>query len=383
MNPRLFHPLASTDGHQLDPLRAISYEAVTTTENSLAHSNMAFVPTFLRASSFTPRSLAALSRRHAVSPSGPRRTAHQRQIVTAALPSNPRIGFIGLGVMGLPMAANLSKVFPDLVVWNRSDKTAALQSAVSSAGSSATIEAVSTPAGVVAAADITFSMLSTPEAVRAVFYDHDDPALAAAAPGKCIVDCSTLQIPDMVATHSAAVEKGALFLEAPVSGSKVPAEQGQLIFLCAGDRPVFDDPVTQKAFEVMGKRSFFLGDVGNGTKMKVSFFILSLLIFYCLGLYCLHVSLPIMLYFLVFPFVQLVVNQLMATMLAALGESIVLTEAVGLPVPDLLEVLYVTALAISFETIFTVLYISPNANVLSPRLCDATWNIPSLDLLER
>lgn len=64
-------------------------------------------------------------------------------------------------------------------------------------------------------------------------------------------------------------ERGGLFLEAPVSGSKVPAEQGQLIFLCGGSKPLFDHPVTQKALDLMGKKSFFLGTVGNGTKMKV------------------------------------------------------------------------------------------------------------------
>ena len=58
---------------------------------------------------------------------------------------------------------------------------------------------------------------------------------------------------------------GAQYLEAPVSGSKQPAEQGQLIFLCGGDRKLFDKSIP--LLEVMGKAHFFLGKVGNGANM--------------------------------------------------------------------------------------------------------------------
>jgi 3-hydroxyisobutyrate dehydrogenase-like beta-hydroxyacid dehydrogenase len=60
---------------------------------------------------------------------------------------------------------------------------------------------------------------------------------------------------------------GAAFLEAPVSGSKGPAEQGQLIFLCAGDRILFD--AAAGPLDVMGKKSFYLGEVGAGANMKL------------------------------------------------------------------------------------------------------------------
>ena len=165
------------------------------------------------------------------------------------------------------MAANLAKSFPHLVVWNRSDKTSQLKDAISS--TSATVETASTPADVVAKSDITFSMLSTPEAVQRVFFDHHSPAINGVSPGKCIVDCSTLQIEDMLRSEKAVSDKGGSFLEAPVSGSKVPAEQGQLIFLCGGDKQLFDREETQTALSLMGKKSFYLGKVGNGTKMKV------------------------------------------------------------------------------------------------------------------
>ena len=58
---------------------------------------------------------------------------------------------------------------------------------------------------------------------------------------------------------------GAQYLEAPVSGSKQPAEQGQLIFLCGGERQLFDKSIP--LLEVLGKAHFFLGKVGNGANM--------------------------------------------------------------------------------------------------------------------
>lgn len=196
---------------------------------------------------------------------------------SANIPENPTIGFIGLGVMGLPMAANLSSKFHDLVVWNRSDKTDEMDRVFEP---SANVRTVSTPADVIASSDLTFSMLSTPKAAQAVYYDHDSPALSAITPGKAFVDCSTLQTADMIATNQVVKDRGGIFLEAPVSGSKIPAEQGQLIFLCAGDKPLFDHPVLQTALDLMGKKSVYLGKVGNGTNMKVSLIFLQIQTFF-------------------------------------------------------------------------------------------------------
>lgn len=172
--------------------------------------------------------------------------------------------------MGLPMAANLGKSFPELIVWNRSDKTAALREALSA--TNATVTTAATPADVVREADVTFSMLSTPDVVRSVFHTGPGAAMEAVSAGKAIVDCSTLQQSDMLFTANEVNKRGGRFLEAPVSGSKGPAEAGSLLFLCAGDKAIFDGPVAQEAFQCMGKKSFFLGEVGNGTKMKVTFF---------------------------------------------------------------------------------------------------------------
>lgn len=118
--------------------------------------------------------------------------------------------------------------------------------------------------------------------------------LEAVTAGKAIVDCATLT-PERMATMGASVTaRGGRFLEAPVSGSKVPAEMGQLIFLCAGDRSLYDQ--VQPELAIMGKADFFFSEaVGAGSKMK------------------------------------LVVNMIMGEQLAAIGEGIALAEAAGLP----------------------------------------------------
>lgn len=186
------------------------------------------------------------------------------------LPADPVIGFIGLGTMGLPMLNNLMKSFNKFVVWNRTAKD--LSPTMRSArNADKEIYRAPSPADVVQSADITFCMLSTPEAIRSVYYDCDSPALAGVTKNKVIVDCSTMQEDIMTETYRHTVLNGGAFLEAPVSGSKDPAVDGQLIFICSGDKPVYDDPVTQSAFKAMGKRSFYLGPVGSVTKMKVRF----------------------------------------------------------------------------------------------------------------
>jgi len=136
---------------------------------------------------------------------------------------------------------------------------------------------------------VTYSMLSTLEASEAVF----PGLLSAVGPGKAVVDCATLT-PERMATMAAAVtEKGGRFLEAPVSGSKAPAEAGALIFLCGGDAELYAE--CQADLKSMGKADFFFGAVPAGTKMK------------------------------------LVVNMVMGEMMVALSEGMSLAGAAGLP----------------------------------------------------
>lgn len=230
------------------------------------------------------------------------------------------VGFLGLGIMGGPMASNLALTAGRrVVVWNRSaGKAEALAAAVAAAAKDGRaaegvtpgeVVVADTPAAVVAAADITYAMLSTPAAAAAVYGEPGSGALAAVAPGKALVDCSTFDVATSVATAEAVTSRGGRFLEAPVSGSKVPAETGTLVFLAAGDRSLYDEIAGD--LDAMGKRAFFLGAVGAGTRMK------------------------------------LVVNTTMITVLSALAEAVALTEATDGPaaVEDLLDVLAQGAMA--------------------------------------
>ena len=192
-----------------------------------------------------------------------------------------------------------------LIVWNRST-----QKATDFADSfpSNKVIVASSAKEVVEKCGVTYSMLSTPEAAAAVF-NSSDGTLAGVSSGKAIVDCATLAGSDHSSMSAKVTEKGGLYLEAPVSGSKGPAEGGSLIFLCGGSKEVFD-AVLEDGFNVMGKKSFFLGDeVGVGTKAK------------------------------------LVVNSVMGTMLAAFGEGLALTQSVGLDANTMVEIIGLGAVA--------------------------------------
>jgi 3-hydroxyisobutyrate dehydrogenase-like beta-hydroxyacid dehydrogenase len=223
------------------------------------------------------------------------------------------IGFVGLGIMGEGMAARLlsegiAGSTPDkpLIVWNRTpSKCTALQERFPDK----TILVKSTAREVVQSCAITYSMLSTPQAARAVFEAADDGVLAGVSTGKSIVDCATLAEADMQRMSAAVCLAGGSFLEAPVSGSKVPAAAGALIFLCAGSQELFAK-VRDNGLNVMGKASHYFGDeVGAGTRAK------------------------------------LVVNSLMGTMLAAFGEGLALSQAVGLDPAVMIEVISQGAVA--------------------------------------
>jgi 3-hydroxyisobutyrate dehydrogenase-like beta-hydroxyacid dehydrogenase len=222
------------------------------------------------------------------------------------------IGFVGLGIMGEGMAARLlsegvagATGKPPLVIWNRtSSKCIALQEKFPDH----TVIVKSTAKEVIEACSVTYSMLSTPEAARSVF-DADDGVLAGMSSGHAIVDCATLAEADMQRMSTAINEAGGRFLEAPVSGSKIPALTGALIFLCAGSEELFNE-VKDTGLKAMGKASyFFSSEVGAGTRAK------------------------------------LVINSLMGTMLTAFGEGLALSQAVGLDPAVMIEVIGQGAIA--------------------------------------
>ena len=218
-----------------------------------------------------------------------------------------KVGFVGLGIMGKGMIKNLASklvTIDSFVVWNRSSDVCEEVKAMFPEGK---IVIAKTAAEVVQTCPITFSMLSTMAASEAVFDKEGDGLIAGVSKGKIVVDCATLSPERMCKINSDILAKGGKFLEAPVSGSKVPAETGTLIFLCGGEEEVYKTALP--ALDAMGKAHYLLGGVGRGSQMK------------------------------------LVVNMIMGTMMTAFSEGLALCEATDLPQDKLLEVLDLGAMA--------------------------------------
>lgn len=171
-----------------------------------------------------------------------------------------KLGFVGLGIMGSAMALNLVKSGFKVTVWNRTkDKCKPLLES----GADLAV----TPRAVAEAADIVFAMMATPFAVKSV-RDGENGIIAGLDSAKGYVDMSTIDSETSKETASLAHEKGALFLEAPVAGSRKPAEDATLTIIAAGDRELYDK--TLPALQKMGSKILFLGNVGNATRMKLA-----------------------------------------------------------------------------------------------------------------
>ncbi len=158
-----------------------------------------------------------------------------------------RVGFIGLGVMGRPMALNLARAGTPLTVWNR---TAARCAPLRDAGA----EVAGSAGEVFDRAGTVLLMLADETAVDAVL-GRGTPDFAARVAGRTVVHMGTTSPEYSAALEDAVREAGGAYVEAPVSGSRVPAEQGLLVAMLAGDasavaavRPLLA-PVCREAFD--------------------------------------------------------------------------------------------------------------------------------------
>jgi len=168
-----------------------------------------------------------------------------------------RISWIGLGHMGIPMALNLIKAGYDLSVYNRSDdKLKPLIDA--GAKPYRSIE------GICQDSDIVFTMLSDDNAATEVF----DQLMNVDIIDKLFINMSTIS-PDLsIDLFKKVQERKGKYLEAPVSGSVKPAQDGTLIILAGGKDEDYD--VAIPYFEKLGKLSLLLGEVGQGAKAKLA-----------------------------------------------------------------------------------------------------------------
>ena len=171
-----------------------------------------------------------------------------------------RVAFVGLGVMGFPMAGHLSKAGHEVTVFNRTGSRA--DAWLEKFGG----RRATTPGGAAAASEITFCCVGNDDDVRAVILG-DDGILDASKAGAIIVDHTTASAAIARDIHARAASRRIGFLDAPLSGGQAGAENGQLTIMVGGERNVYD-----RALPVMqsyAKACTLIGGAGSGQLAKM------------------------------------------------------------------------------------------------------------------
>ncbi|XP_055754420.1 cytokine-like nuclear factor N-PAC isoform X4 [Salvelinus fontinalis] len=181
-------------------------------------------------------------------------------------PTDKRIGFLGLGLMGSGIVSNLLKMGHIVTVWNRTVEKVPQDNQHCDLFIQEGARLGRTPAEVVSMCDITFSCVSDPKAARDLVLGPSG-VLQGIRPGKCYVEMSTVDPETITELSQVISSRGGRFLEAPVAGSQQVSNEGMLVILAAGDRTVYED--CSSCFQAMGKTSFFLGEVGNAARMML------------------------------------------------------------------------------------------------------------------
>jgi 3-hydroxyisobutyrate dehydrogenase-like beta-hydroxyacid dehydrogenase len=207
-----------------------------------------------------------------------------------------KIAYLGLGIMGQGMAANLLKAGYSVTVWNR---TPARCGPLVAQGATQ----ASSPAKAVANAEVVMYCVSDDAVVEELVFGEEG-VLAGVKAGQIVIDLTTVH-PDTTRREAAAfTEKGVKFLDAPVFGSKNEAANGGLWIVVGGDRDLFEQ--MKPILELLSETTHYMGDTAMGSSMK------------------------------------LVGNLVVASQLEALGEAMTLATKAGLNPEDVLGVLHVT-----------------------------------------
>ncbi|MCK6264162.1 NAD(P)-dependent oxidoreductase [Vibrio sp. ZSDE26] len=171
-----------------------------------------------------------------------------------------KVSFIGLGVMGFPMAGHLKNAGFDVSVFNRTH-TKALAWAEKYQGNAAeTVEEC------VAGADVVLVCVGNDDDVRSMT-TSETGAIAFMKPGAILVDHTTTSALLSEELEKASKEVDIKFMDAPVSGGQAGAENGVLTIMCGGEQAIFDS--LQPVFEAYGKSSVLMGKVGQGQRAKM------------------------------------------------------------------------------------------------------------------
>ena len=167
-----------------------------------------------------------------------------------------RVAFLGLGIMGRPMAANLAKAGHEVTVWNRTPGKVVEGARVAA-----------TPAAAVADAEVCWICVSDTAAVDQVLFGEHGAA-DALREGMIVVDSSTIAPARTLAIVELLGAKGVEHIDAPVTGSKIGAESAQLIFIAGGDAATIAR--VQPLFSAMGKLVKHLGGHAMGQAAKLA-----------------------------------------------------------------------------------------------------------------
>jgi len=203
------------------------------------------------------------------------------------------VGFIGLGIMGQPMALNLVKAGYDVAVFNR---TASKAEPLAKAGARVT----STPAQAAAGAQVIITIVSDTAAVQEVVCGKGG-VLETISPGAVLIDSSTISPAVSRELACKVAGKGAEMLDAPVTGSKHGAEKGELTFMIGGNREVLERVLP--VLKVLGKKHIYCGQHGLGLAAKLA------------------------------------MNSILATTLEVFCEGFILAAKAGVPPATLLEIM--------------------------------------------
>ena len=172
----------------------------------------------------------------------------------------PAVGFIGLGLIGRPMARNIVKAGFPLTVWNR---TRAKAEGLAAEGA----RVAATPREAAAQADVLITVVSDPPAVEEVLWGADG-ALEGLRKGTVLVDSSTVSPALARRAAVACATRGVDFLDAPVTGGTWGAEKGELVFMVGGEGAVLKR--VEPVLAAMGKKFFHLGPHGAGQTVKLA-----------------------------------------------------------------------------------------------------------------
>jgi 3-hydroxyisobutyrate dehydrogenase-like beta-hydroxyacid dehydrogenase len=166
-----------------------------------------------------------------------------------------RIAFLGLGIMGRSMAANLVKAGHEVCVWNRTARPAVegAKTAVS-------------PADAAKECEVVWMCVSDTAAVERVMFGSDGVEQSLHE-GMIVVDSSTIAPSVTVKFAERIAAKGVQWVDAPVTGSKIGAENGQLIFIVGGTMEAVE--FLQPLFKAMGKQVIHIGATGKGQSAKI------------------------------------------------------------------------------------------------------------------